>query len=56
MPYFQASLDLHRQTGGKWSIASRVPLETTNDLSLAYTRESQEFLKLPLKTSKSPMP
>lgn len=37
MPYYQASLDLHRQTAGKWSIASRVPLETALDLSLAYT-------------------
>ncbi len=33
----QRSLDLHRKHGGKWATLSRVPLETRDDLSLAYT-------------------
>lgn len=35
--YYQRSLELHRQHRGKLSIASRVKLESRDDLSIAYT-------------------
>jgi malate dehydrogenase (oxaloacetate-decarboxylating) len=35
--YFEESLRLHREKGGKLETASRVRLETQDDLSLAYT-------------------
>jgi malate dehydrogenase (oxaloacetate-decarboxylating) len=35
--YFQRSVDQHRKTRGKFAICSRVPLETRDDLSIAYT-------------------
>lgn len=35
--YYQRSIDLHRQVGGKLATALRVGLETRDDLSLAYT-------------------
>ena len=37
MDYFERSLELHRRTRGKIQIASRMRLETQDDLSLAYT-------------------
>lgn len=37
MDYNQKSLDLHLQNRGKLGIVSKVPLETKEDLSLAYT-------------------
>ncbi len=37
MSHFDDSLKLHAETRGKWSVVSRVPLETKRDLSLAYT-------------------
>jgi malate dehydrogenase (oxaloacetate-decarboxylating) len=37
MSHYEKSLDLHRQTRGKWAISSRVSLETQGDLSVAYT-------------------
>src|SRR3989338_6749267 len=35
--YYQRSLLLHEQHHGKWAMSSKVPLETKDDLSLAYT-------------------
>ena len=35
--YFQQSLELHELKGGKLEIASKFPLETVQDLSVAYT-------------------
>ncbi len=35
--YFERSLDLHRQHAGKIAITSKVPLDTSDDLALAYT-------------------
>ena len=35
--FFQESLDLHRYLRGKWAIKSKVPLQNSDDLSLAYT-------------------
>lgn len=35
--FFALSVDLHRETLGKWEIRSKFPLETQNDLSIAYT-------------------
>jgi malate dehydrogenase (oxaloacetate-decarboxylating) len=37
MNYFESSIDLHRKFQGKLAIQSLVPLETRDDLSLAYT-------------------
>lgn len=37
MDYNQKSLDIHLQNRGKLAIVSKVPLETKEDLSLAYT-------------------
>lgn len=37
MPYFSKSLILHEQLRGKISIVSKVPVETKDDLSVAYT-------------------
>lgn len=41
----QASLDLHRKSKGKIEIRPKVPLETTLDLSLAYTPGVAEVCK-----------
>lgn len=35
--FFSISVDLHRETAGKWEIRSKFPLETQRDLSIAYT-------------------
>jgi malate dehydrogenase (oxaloacetate-decarboxylating) len=35
--YYQLSLELHKKMGGKLEVASKVPLKTKKDLSLAYT-------------------
>lgn len=35
--YAQRSLDAHTHTAGKWIIGSAMPLETVDDLSIAYT-------------------
>lgn len=35
--YFRKSIELHKKTKGKWEIRSKVPLDTREDLSLAYT-------------------
>ena len=35
--YDQQSLEKHRELGGKWAIQSRFPLNTMEDLSIAYT-------------------
>ena len=35
--YAQRSLDAHARTAGKWVIGSSMPLETVDDLSIAYT-------------------
>lgn len=35
--YFERSLEMHREKVGKWEIKSKVPLNTRDDLSLAYT-------------------
>lgn len=35
--YAKLSLDAHREKKGKWTIASKMPLETKDDLSIAYT-------------------
>lgn len=37
MDYYKESLNLHEKSKGKWAIVSKVPLETKDDLSLAYT-------------------
>ncbi len=37
MDYAEAALRLHRENKGKISVASRIPLETREDLSTAYT-------------------
>ena len=37
MDYMKESLRLHEQWGGKIEMTCRVPLETRDDLSLAYT-------------------
>ena len=37
MDYAEAALQLHRENKGKISVASRIPLETREDLSTAYT-------------------
>ena len=37
MDYGQRSVELHRRTAGKIAVVSKVPLENTDDLSLAYT-------------------
>lgn len=51
MSFFDRSLELHRQKKGKWSISSRVELNTQDDLSLAYTpgvaRVSEEAANVP---------
>lgn len=35
--YAKLSLDAHAAAGGKWEITSKMPLETKDDLSIAYT-------------------
>lgn len=35
--FFALSVDLHRETLGKWEIRSKFPLDTQHDLSIAYT-------------------
>jgi malate dehydrogenase (oxaloacetate-decarboxylating) len=35
--YFEESLKLHRLQRGKWEISAKVPLETHDDMSIAYT-------------------
>ncbi len=35
--FFKESLELHRLLRGKWAIKSKVPLQNSDDLSLAYT-------------------
>ncbi len=35
--YAQRSIDAHKATMGKWIVASAMPLETVDDLSIAYT-------------------
>src|SRR5512145_909607 len=37
MTYFEQSLSLHLARRGKWEIAPKVPLNTREDLSVAYT-------------------
>ena len=37
MDYYKESLKLHEERKGKWAMISKVPLETKDDLSLAYT-------------------
>lgn len=37
MDYYKESLKLHEEKKGKWAMISKVPLETKDDLSLAYT-------------------
>lgn len=37
MDYYKESLKLHEQARGKWEMGIKVPVETTEDLSLAYT-------------------
>ncbi|MBI4310562.1 MAG: NADP-dependent malic enzyme, partial [Chloroflexi bacterium] len=37
MDYGQRSVELHRRTAGKIAVVSKVPLESTDDLALAYT-------------------
>lgn len=37
MDYYKESLKLHEEKKGKWAMVSKVPLETREDLSLAYT-------------------
>ena len=37
MDYYKESLKLHEENKGKWAMTSKVPLETKDDLSLAYT-------------------
>lgn len=37
MDYYKESLKLHEEKKGKWAMVSKVPLETKDDLSLAYT-------------------
>lgn len=37
MNYAQRSLEEHRKHGGKWAITSKMPLESKDDLSIAYT-------------------
>ena len=37
MDYFKESLKKHKETAGKWEIASKFPLENKDDLSIAYT-------------------
>jgi len=37
MNYFKESLKKHKETGGKWEIASKFPMENKDDLSIAYT-------------------
>jgi malate dehydrogenase (oxaloacetate-decarboxylating) len=37
MDYYQASLKMHRLHGGKLEVVSKVPVETRDDLSTAYT-------------------
>ena len=51
MDIYERSLELHRRTQGKLEVRSRVRLEPTDDLSLAYTpgvaRPSEEIAKRP---------
>lgn len=35
--YFKKSIELHRESKGKWEIKSKVQINNTDDLSLAYT-------------------
>lgn len=35
--YAQRALDAHKQSAGKWAVTSVMPLESVDDLSLAYT-------------------
>ncbi|MEC7838981.1 MAG: NADP-dependent malic enzyme [Chlamydiota bacterium] len=35
--YFKRAVELHKKTLGKWHMGSKVPVKTTDDLSLAYT-------------------
>lgn len=37
MDYYKESLKLHEKAKGKWEMGIKVPVETTEDLSLAYT-------------------
>ncbi len=37
MNYFKESLKKHKESGGKWEIASKFPMENKDDLSIAYT-------------------
>lgn len=37
MTFFERSISLHRSHHGKWEIASKVPIETRDDLCVAYT-------------------
>lgn len=37
LDYYKASLVIHEENHGKWAMVSKVPLETKEDLSIAYT-------------------
>ncbi len=37
MDYYKESLKMHEENQGKWAMVSKVPLETRDDLSIAYT-------------------
>lgn len=37
MDYYKESLKMHEENKGKWAMTSKVPLETKDDLSIAYT-------------------
>lgn len=37
MNYFEESLKAHKAQQGKWAVTSRMPLDTKDDLSIAYT-------------------
>mgnify|MGYP000898285123 FL=1 len=37
MDYYKESLKMHEENKGKWAMVSKVPLETRDDLSIAYT-------------------
>ena len=42
MDYAEMALQLHKENKGKISVSSKIPLETREDLSTAYTPRSEE--------------
>ena len=62
MDYYKESLKMHEEHKGKMAVASKVKVETKDDLSTAYTpgvaepcRKIKKILKMYINTRTSPI-